>query len=166
MGYMSSRLIPGLVLVALVGACADAEPVGTTTSAPATTTTEAAPTTPAYVTTTTSPPPSTTTPLPEFPPARQDLEHGGATWAVVLAGAADPGDPAITAAIAAAEEAGYTTGPTDCDEGAPEALGLSGSVLTVSVYFETEADAQAAAAAFEARGVPGVVAEVRTFCLD
>ena len=51
-------------------------------------------------------------------------------------------------------------------EGAPEALGLSGSVLTVSVYFETEADAQAAAAAFEARGVPGVVAEVRTFCLD
>ena len=38
--------------------------------------------------------------------------------------------------------------------------------LTVSVYFETEADAQQAQLAFEARGFNGVVATVQTFCLD
>lgn len=85
---------------------------------------------------------------------------------MVLAGAPAADDPAITAAVAAAEDAGYTTGPTDCDEGAAQALGLEGYALTISVYFDTEADAQAAAAAFEARGVTGVVAEIQTFCLD
>lgn len=85
---------------------------------------------------------------------------------MVLAGAPDAADPAIVAAETAAADAGYTVGFTDCDEGAAEALGMSGSIVTVSVYFDTREYAEAAAAAFAARGQSGVVAEVRTFCLD
>lgn len=49
----------------------------------------------------------------------------------------------------------------------PVQLSPEGSVtVTVSVYLETEVDAQAALLAFEARGVSGVVAQVQTFCLD
>lgn len=107
---------------------------------------------------------------PAFPPARTDLEHGGRSWAVVLAAAADDADsPVLQQAVADAEAAGYRSGPTDCDMGADVALGFSEdeTVYTVSVYFETEADARQALAAFEQRGVAGgVVAEVQTFCLD
>ena len=77
-----------------------------------------------------------------------------------------PADPVLAEAILAAEEAGYTTGATDCDDGAPEALGQPDGNSTVSVYLENEADAHAALLAFEARGVSGVVAQVQTFCLD
>ena len=84
---------------------------------------------------------------------------------VVLAGSDDFNDPVLDEATQAAEDAGYNTGPTDCDFGAAEALGSEGTV-TVSVYLETEVDAQAALLAFEARGVSGVVAQVQTFCLD
>ena len=42
-----------------------------------------------------------------------------------------------------------------------------GQAYSVSVYFETEADAELALAAFEAAGYSGaVVATVETFCLD
>ena len=85
---------------------------------------------------------------------------------MVLAGSATPDDPVLAEAILAAEEAGYTTGATDCDDGAPEALGQPDGTSTVSVYLENEADAHIALLAFEARGVSGVVAEVQTFCLD
>ena len=85
---------------------------------------------------------------------------------MVLAGSATPDDPVLAEAILAAEQAGYTTGATDCDDGAPEALGQPDGTSTVSVYLESEADAHAALLAFEARGVSGVVAEVQTFCLD
>jgi hypothetical protein len=162
---MRSRYAAGLVLAILVAACGSGDAADSTTSAPTPTTT-APPATTTSEQATTTVAPTTTAPLPEFPPARVDLEQGGSTWAVVLAGAPDSDDPAITDAVAAAEDAGYTTGPTDCDEGAAEALGQDGYALTISVYFDTEADAQAAAAAFEARGVTGVVAEIQTFCLD
>lgn len=109
---------------------------------------------------------TTTASTPEFPPPRGDLEHGGSTWAVVLAAAPTPEDPAIAAAVEAAEDAGYQGGPTDCDEGAAEALGRADDSYTVSVYFGTEVEARAAALAFEARGVAGVVATIRTYCLD
>ena len=92
--------------------------------------------------------------------------HGGSTWAVILAGATNADDPVLTDATRSAEDAGYTTGPTDCDQGAAEAIGQPEGALTVSVYFDTEADALAAALAFDSRGVNGVVAEVQTFCLD
>jgi hypothetical protein len=72
---------------------------------------------------------------------------------VVLAGSADGNDPALAEATQAAEDAGYVTGPTDCDEGAEGALGMPEGTLTVSVYLETDADAQAALLAFEARGI-------------
>jgi hypothetical protein len=94
------------------------------------------------------------------------LEHGGVTWAVVLAGAETADDPALSDAIRAAEDAGYVAGSTDCDEGAQEALGQPDGNSTVSVYVESEADAQAALLAFEARGISGVVTQVTTFCLD
>lgn len=97
------------------------------------------------------------------------MQHGGEAWVVILASAAEFDDPALDAAVAAAEAAGYTAGPTDCDRGAAAALGLpeEASVITVSVYLESEEDAQAALAAFEARGVDGaLVATVLTYCLD
>lgn len=137
----------------------------TTTSAPATTTT-------AIVTTTTTLPATTTTEaatttLASFPPERESIQQGETVWAVVLAGAEAFDDPTLEAAVQAANDAGYEfVGPTDCDVGAPEALGLPESALTVSVYLNSEADANAAAAAFSARGVDGVVAELQLFCLD
>ena len=117
--------------------------------------------------------PATTVPPtgapPAFPPAAASVAHGGTTWAVVLDGVIGFGpDPALDAAVSAAADAGYSAGPTDCDLGADAALGLpaDADVTTVSVYFDTEADAVAAEAAFAARGVDSVVAQVQTFCLE
>jgi|GEM_PF-5858568 len=173
---MRSRVLlaAGIAVSIVSGACStEAETtttVGATTSTFSSSTTEATAvqtttsTTVETSTTTTAQSPTTT--LPAFPPARQDLEHGGSTWVVVLGGSETPDDPVLAEAILAAEQAGYVTGATDCDDGAPEALGLPDGTSTVSVYLENEADAHAALLAFEARGVSGVVAEVQTFCLD
>jgi hypothetical protein len=131
---------------------------------------------PAETTTSTASPPSNAAP-PSFPPARSDLVHGEPTWAVVLAGAfVEPGtsldaNQTLVSAVAVAERGGYTTGPTDCDEGAAEAVGAGPDArdfYTVSVYFATEADARRANEAFAAQvgWYSGVVAQIRTFCLD
>jgi hypothetical protein len=102
-----------------------------------------------------------------FPPERTELVHGGDAWVVVLAAGASDDDPALIAAVEAATEAGYTTGPTTCDLGAAEAIGAPEGSLTVSVYLMSETDAQLALAAFEAIGITGgVVAVVATYCLD
>lgn len=88
-------------------------------------------------------------------------------WSVVLAGSADFDDPVLARAVADAEAAGYFVGPTDCDEGAAEAIGMAGSgVYTITVYLNSEDDARAAADAFAARGVAATVALIRLFCLD
>ncbi|MGH8951186.1 MAG: hypothetical protein ACRDX9_07160 [Acidimicrobiia bacterium] len=168
------RLTLCLVLALVIGSCADPDTGATTSAAP--TTVDTTPATEPATTPTTAPttlPPTTvttvaptTTALPPFPPGRETLEHGGDAWVVVLAGSADENDPVLAGATQAAEDAGYVTGPTDCDEGADAALGMPDGTKTVSVYLETEADAQAALLAFEARGVSGVVALVQTFCLD
>lgn len=166
------RRIPSAVVTFLVlAACVSVDTSATTTAPPttpstvATTSTQATTTLPP-TTSTTPPEPTTTADLPAFPTERETLEHGADTWAVVLAGSDNVNDPTLEAAIQAAEDAGYVTGPTDCDEGAEAALGMPDGTLTVSVYFDTEADAEAALLAFEARGVNGVVALVQTFCLD
>jgi hypothetical protein len=102
-----------------------------------------------------------------FPPANTNLTQGGTTWALVLAGSADFEDPALGHAAAVASDAGYTTGPTDCDLGAAQALGIDSEIVyTVSVYYATEAEARTAQAAFVERDLPGVIAQVQTFCLD
>lgn len=149
-----------MLLVALVvAACSGStSPDTTAATTPETTTSTTTPTA-------TSAGESTTT-VPAFPPEKSELSHGELTWAVVLAGGSDPSDPAIVAAEEAASAAGYTAGWTDCDEGAAEALGMPGGTLTISVYFDTEEYARAAQAAFAAQGVEGVVAQVRTMCLD
>jgi hypothetical protein len=169
------RRISLIISIALVlAACGqptstDTTPVGaaestTTTSEPGTTTTTAPPTT-----STTTPPTTTTTEgLPVFPPGRESLEHGGLTWAVVLAASTDFEDPHLASASLEASVAGYRTGATDCDLGVIEALGLSEDEhwYSVSVYFDTEADAIQARDAFKARGVDATVAELETYCLD
>ena len=102
-----------------------------------------------------------------FPPVNTAISQGGTTWAVVLAGSADFEDPALLVAMNVASDVGYSTGPTDCDVGAAQALGIDSEIVyTVSVYYATEADARTAQAAFAVRGQAGVVAEVETFCLD
>jgi hypothetical protein len=163
-----------ITAVCLLGACTGEVAVVTTTigSTSSTSTSVVITTTLASQTTTTpptttSPTTSTTAELPSFPPERTDLTHGGDAWVVVLAASEDGDDDALYAAIAAAEDAGYNTGMTDCDFGAAQAMGLpDGHYYTVSVYLQSEADANAALAAFDARGVDGVVAVVQTFCMD
>ena len=137
--------------------------------APSTTerlTTSVSTTTLGSATTTTATP--STSAAPQFPAARASLEHAGPAWAVILAGAPDFDDPVLVQAVSSAEVGGYTTSWTDCDFGAGEALGFPADevVYTVSVYFETESDADLALAAFRAHGIDGVVAEVTTYCLD
>ena len=173
------RLALCLALALVIGACGAAGQTAATTVPSASSTTgdstlDATTTLRPSTTTTTLPPPTTTTTtsrpttsaLPAFPPGRESLVHGGDAWVVVLAGAETADDAALSDATQAAADAGYQTGPTDCDFGAEEALGQPDGTITVSVYLESEADAQAALLAFEARGVSGVVAQVQTFCLD
>jgi hypothetical protein len=168
------RLAMILASTFIIGSCAADPETAATSTVPSpvvstletTTTTALTTTVPPTTTATTAPPQPSSTALPVFPPGRASLEHGADTWVVVLAGSETSDDPVLAEAILAAEEAGYATGPTDCDEGAPEALGQPGENLTVSVYLENEADARAALLAFEARGISGVVAQLRTFCLD
>lgn len=108
-----------------------------------------------------------TTTLPPFPPSLTDLPDPPDVWSVVLAGSADVDDPVLAQAVADADAAGYFVGPTDCDEGAAEAIGMAGNgVYTITVYLNSEADARAAAEAFAARGVEATVALVTLFCLD
>ena len=111
---------------------------------------------------------STTWSRSGFPAANDDIVHGGKTWAVVLAGSRNAEAPALAAAQDTAASAGYVVGATDCDKGAPEALGLPATgIFTVSVYFRTEHDARRALDAFQDRGVEGgAVAQVATYCLD
>lgn len=166
-----------LIVLLLVGVGACGDDTATTTSGVASTTSAEPTATVAPTTTTTAPTSTTTEPtstitepvttvaLPVFPHERLELTHGGDAWVVVLAAAEYYDDPAIEAAVAVADSFGFHTGATDCDVGASEALGVPEGV-TVSVYFESEADAQAALLAFQARGVDGVVALVRTFCMD
>lgn len=148
-------LVAGVTFGLLSGNEEVASPGSTTTAAPTTTT----------ASTTTS---STAAALPEFPPEKTDLVHGAGTWAVVLAASPTGEGPEMEAAKTAALDAGYHPGITDCDEGAAEALGFPTSeyYITISVYFETEEDANAAQKAFAARGQDGVVAVVNTYCLD
>jgi hypothetical protein len=129
-------------------------------------------------TSTSTPPPTTTSAAAArtsagFPADRKELEHGGTTWAVVLDGGRVPeggrSHDVFREAEAAATAAGYETGPTDCDVGAEQALGLPDEVgiYTVSVYFSQRSEAEESLAMFRARGwTRGVVAEVQTFCLD
>lgn len=163
----AAAVLSALVLLAVPAACSDGDRGAagpTTTSAAAgggagTTTTSAAPGGGA----------GTTWPTSAFPPAREDLEHGGSTWAVVLAGAREAEAPALVEAEAAAARAGYVTGPTDCDRDAPEALGLAGEppTFTVSVYFRTQEESRRGLDAFHAHGFRGgAVAQVETYCLD
>jgi hypothetical protein len=163
------RPVIGLTVVLAIASCGAAPEAATTLVTTTTTSTTAT----TLVTTTTTSTTATTAPvqptsaLPVFPAERTSLEHGGDTWAVVLAGSENFDDPVLTEAAHEAEQAGYTTGATDCDFGASEALGLPASgVYTISVYLENEAYAEAALRAFEARGVSGVVALVQTFCMD
>ncbi len=139
-----------------------------TTSLKASTTTTVAAGAGASTTTIADAPPATT--ATGFPPARADLQHGGTTWAVVLTGAEDADAPSIQQAVQAAAAAGYTTGPTDCDVGAAEALDMADGgtgVYTVSVYFDTQAQAEQALTAFHQHGYDaGRVAQVTTYCLD
>jgi len=138
------------------------EPRTDTSDVPASSTTSTAPSTTT----------STTPPLPEFPPEFAGMAHGQPAWGLYLAIA--PPDqwesPEIEAASAAAEAAGYGPaggGDINCDNGATEALGVEQNSVASAVYFETEALANQAKAAFEARGteVVGVV-YVTTYCMD
>jgi hypothetical protein len=133
---------------------------------PGTSDTTVATTSTTVETTTTSSAP----PMPEFPPEAAPT-HGQPIWGVYLAttpeGQVD--SPAFAAALQAIADAGYAEGygSLGCDQGAEEVIGGDSATLAASAYFTTEAVADQARAAFEARGqtVLGVV-NVTTYCLD
>lgn len=170
-GHELKRVAVIGAVVLLVGACGqdpESEPSSTSGSVTSTTSTTSPTTTTTIPPTTTTLPPTTTTTLPEFPPQREGLNHGGDAWVVILYVSEDFEDPGFVTANEAAEGAGYVTGQTDCDFGAAEAAGFTdgGHYYTMSVYFETEESANRARDAFLARGVDGVVGLVQTYCLD
>jgi hypothetical protein len=149
-----------------------------TTTVPEPETTLPEPTTPSTTTPTSTTEATTTTtsstvpPLPEFP-AEMGVMHGQPAWGLYLAIAPDgeSGAPQMVAAIQAKADAGYgdSGGYSDlgCDQGAAEVLGVDPSSFTVAAYYETEAIANQAREAFEARGTEVVgIAFVRTYCLD
>jgi hypothetical protein len=146
-----------------------------TTAAPSTTPS----TTPSSTTpnpTTPSTTPSATPSLPDFP-AEAPLGHGEPTWGLYLVvlpeGQASVDSPEFKAAQQAARDAGYSQAEgysgIGCDEGAAEALGVDPNTAWIApaVYFASEAQADQARAAFEARGqsVAGI-AHVTPYCLD
>jgi hypothetical protein len=122
-----------------------------------------------------------TPPLPAFPPQGDlNIVNGDRAWGVFMTvRRMSPNEsPEEVAAHTAAAEAGYrtSTGGTQgatslgCDQGAGEALGYDVTTepwYTVAVYFLTQADAEGARAAFEARGfTPVGVAPFTASCRD
>ena len=116
-------------------------------------------------------------PLPDFPPQRLGLQNGDRAWALYLVIQREDEDRTaeVEAANAAAVEAGYhpSSGgsgapPLACDRGALEAFGLEGTYpFGVAVYFATQANAEQAQEAFQARGVSSAgVALVTIDCRD
>ncbi len=91
------------------------------------------------------------------------LEPGSPLWALVLAGASEPRDPLLDGAVAEAARLGYMATSTNCDEGAPEALGMAPGGYTVSIYF---ADRAAAELLQATEATDAVIAEVNLRCPD
>lgn len=114
------------------------------------------------VTTTVTPVPTPSSEAPE--PAQ--LEHGGTAWGVYLAVSERSDDPALGAAKADAGALGYQAGSGEiaCDRPAAQTIGVPSDAFTVALYFNTRADAEAAAALFDRP--PVGIAKVTTFCLD
>ncbi len=120
------------------------------------------PAAPSSTTTTVTPVP---TPSPRLPEPAQ-LVHGGTFWGVYLAVSESFEDPALETATADAAAFGYEAGSGEiaCDQPAAETLGLPSDAFVVAIYFDTRADAEAAAALFDQP--PVGIARVTTFCLD
>lgn len=103
--------------------------------------------------------PPTTVPQAKTPEAVQRL------WAVVLAGASEPGDPLLEATVADLDRDGHKTSPTNCDRGAAETLGMNPiGTYTVSVYAESQADAFGLRDQLVSIGLFGEVTEVFVEC--
>jgi hypothetical protein len=95
-------------------------------------------------------------------------DAGTPVWAVYLAVAESFDAPAIAAAKTAKLHAGYVGAELslNCDQGASAALGVE-SGAAVAVYFQTQAEAEQAQRAFEARGdAVAAIAQVQPICLD
>lgn len=142
-----------VVLAVVIGGCSTGQP------------TSASPTTRA--------PSRTATPPaePRWPKVLGEPQQGDAVWGVYLAVANSSSDPGIDAAVRGAASVGYQAviGDIACDAGAQQALGLaqydywSGATL----YFATEGDARAFAAAYTTQvAAPKGVAKVKVGCLD
>jgi len=123
---------------------------------------ERTPASPSPTTTEVSPVP---TPLPEAPVPAQ-LVHGGTAWGVYVSVSESFDDPALETATADAAALGYEAGVGEiaCDQPAAETLGVPPDAFVVAIYFDTRADAEAAAALFDQP--PVGIAKVTTFCLD
>ncbi|HVM09814.1 MAG TPA: hypothetical protein VM345_15205 [Acidimicrobiales bacterium] len=125
----------------------------------------AAPSTTASVTTT-SVAPAIGSPPADLPVPIVAPSHGSNVWAVYLATGPSADDPAVEAAVAAAESHGYsaTVGQVSCDVGAAEALATAPNDFVVALYFESESDARRFADGYEPS--PVAVVSVQIMCAD
>lgn len=143
-----------LAALVLVSACSSGSSGSPALPVPAT---SAAPTTQAPVA-------SSSPALPKEVPGQE----GGTYFAVFVAVTKSASDPAIAAARSRAQALGYEggDGEIDCTRGARAQLKLpaTGAYDAFSVFFATQADADAAAAAFGS-DIAGV-AKVTPYCLD
>ena len=183
---MLRRAVPMLLAMTLIAAgCSTNDSADTTTSSIAgTTSTTAAATTTEPPTTTEAPttttePATTTTAAPPGPPAPLsvfDLAQGGTYWGLYVYAAENLSSPGAWVAFAetgnylalagiSPPEEHYSFGELGCDLDAATALGLDPAWLTISMYFASETDANAALAAFPGSTPLGIV-EIELFCAD
>lgn len=184
MSYLNRLPVVVLTVALVAGACSSDEPAdGTTTTlgptstafAPETTTTTTAP--PGTTTTTSPAVTSTTLPGPPAPVSFTDMDPTAMYWGLYAYAAEDLSTPGAWVAFVntgnylglagvTPAESYYSFGEIGCDLPAADALGLDPALLTISMYFETEAEAQAALAAFPGVDPPLGIAEVELYCTD
>jgi hypothetical protein len=181
-GTLAGAGVAALVPLGLLTACSGAQPTSdggpatpdtaavSTTEAPTSAPTPTATVTPTATTTPTSTA-TVTAAAPRWARALGEPQQGDAVWGVYLAVGHSATEAVIEQAVRDAATVGYqaVVGDIACDAGAMEALALdqydywSGATL----YFATEADARAFAAAYTRAGhSPVGVAQVSVGCLD
>ena len=181
------RFVTLLVAVALLAAACSSDDTSDdttttldpppTTFTPATTTTVAATTSVAETTTTSTSTTTTTMAGPPAPVSFSDIEPTAMYWGLYAYAAEDLSTPGAWVAFVntgnylglagvSPAESYYSFGEIGCDLPAADVLGVDPDLLTISMYFETEADASAALAAFPGVDPPVGIAEVELFCAD
>ncbi len=94
-----------------------------------------------------------------------DRPTGQAEWVLVVAGASNPYDPLLTAAMADVDALGFNSRISNCDVGAAEAIGMAADgTFTLSAPFDSQAAAADAAAVLSNGQIEAVPIEITVVC--